>query len=167
MNCRLNQNEREELLLGFIAGTLEAERAETYARHVEGCGTCQAELRLQRMLDETLDGWEAPEVSAGFDAALMARIRREREATAWWQPLVDAIVPRGGLRMAWRISVPLALAALALAVLLLRPAEKNPAIPGETLKADEIAEVERTLDDLEALEALHHAEAGGDGKEAL
>lgn len=164
MNCTWNKNDRDEMLLGYFAGTLRPDAAKSFAQHIEICSSCKSEVHLQKMLDETLDSWDTPPVSAGFDAALMARIRSEATPASWWQSIFASLFPS---HAAWKTALPLALAALALAVFLTRPADRSSVASGETLKADEIAEVERTLDDIEAIQALHQAEPSLDGKEAL
>ncbi len=162
MNCILKTHEQEELLLGYCTAALEPERARTYERHVQGCEECRTMLELQRLADETMNDWRAPEVSEEFDRKLFARIRVEEDAKrAWWQGLV----PSG---WGWKPAIPLALAALALTVFVWRgPEALSVAQKSEGLKTDEIDQVERALDDMEALQALHQSDGESAQKEAL
>lgn len=165
MNCIFKTHEQEDLLLGYCTAMLEPERARTYERHVLGCEECRTMLELQRLADETLSQWRAPEVSENFDRKLFTRIRAEAaQRRAWWQVLLPS-------EWGWKPAIPLALAALALTVFVWRGpeffnlAQRGP--QGEGLKTDEIELVERALDDMEALHALHQNDGESAQKEAL
>ncbi len=142
MKCILNATEQEELLLGYTAGTLDGEAARTFQRHLTTCAECNQMVALQQMVDVTLNEWKMPEVSASFDAKLMAQIR--------------AIESKPGFLERWFGSWKWAVAAVPACALALTvyfwPAPAPPA-----LEAHEVVEVERTLDDLEAFQALHQA----------
>ncbi len=165
MNCILKTHEQEELLLGYCTAVLEPDKARTYERHTQSCPECKSMLELQRLTDEALADWAAPEVSEDFDRKLFARIRMEEAAQeasrAWWHFLLPA-------EWGWKSAVPVALAAVALAVFLFRePANLNLAQRGEGLKSEEIEQVEMALDDMEALHDLHQNDGESGQKEAL
>ena len=165
MNCILKTHEQEELLLGYCTAVLEPDKARAYERHTQSCPECNSMLELQRLADETLADWSAPEVSEDFDRKLFARIRTEEAAQeaslVWWHFLSPA-------EWGWKSAVPVALAALALAVFLFRePAKLNLAQQGEGLKSEEIEQVEMALDDMEALHDLHQHDGEPGQKEAL
>ena len=162
MNCILKTHEQEELLLGYCCAALEPETARTYERHIQSCSYCRSMLELQQLVDESMNDWKAPEVSENFDRKLFARIRREEaRPQAWWQILFPA-------SWGWKPAIPLALAALALVVFMLRsPDPSTLGQQGDGLKSDEIELVERALDDIEALHALHHTDAESAQKEVL
>lgn len=98
---------------------------------------------LERLVDQALDDWKAPEVGASFDRNLLAKIRAENA--------------RPSLFTGWRWATA-ALPALGLAMAIyFWPAAPKSSF--EAIQAHELVEVERTLDDLEALQALHQTDA--------
>ena len=165
MNCILKTHEQEELLLGYCTAVLESDKARAYERHVQSCLDCKSMLELQRLADETLADWSAPEVSEDFNRKLFARIRVEEAAEeasgAWWHFLFPS-------EWGWKSAVPVALATVALAVFLFRePTNLNLAQQSEGLKSEEIEQVEMALDDMEALHDLHLNDGESGPKEAL
>ena len=158
MNCILNTNEQEELLLGYCSAILDPETTRTYARHLASCEHCRTMVELQKMVDESLGDWLPPTLSENFDQKLFARIRAEQEAPKpWWH-----------FNFGWKPAIPLALAAILLAVFLVRnPGKSELAQPQDGIKADEIAEVEKALDDMEALHALSTADTAPAPKESI
>lgn len=172
MNCILKTHEQEELLLGYCTAVLEPDKARTYERHTQSCPECKSMLELQRLAEETLADWTAPEVSEDFDRKLFMRIRREeaaqQDSRAWWRFLFLG-------EWGWKSAVPVTLAAVALAVFLFRePTNLNLAQQGEGLKqqgeglkSEEIEQVEMALDDMEALHDLHQNDGESGQKEAL
>ena len=155
MNCILNTHEQEELLLGYCASTLDPDTARTYERHLATCQHCAAMVEMQKMVDESLESWAPPELSPNFDQKLFARIRAEQEAAQpWWQ-----------LFFGWK---PLAIAALALiCVLVWTPADTELAQQNDSIKADEIEQVEKALDVMEGLQALHTPDPVATTRESL
>jgi hypothetical protein len=70
-----------DLAFPYVEGTLEGAAREAFARHLECCAVCSAEVEASRALCariETLPetAW-SPDEAALFDAAVMARIRPE------------------------------------------------------------------------------------------
>lgn len=64
-----------EHLEAFLAGALDAEAQEAFARHVEACAECEHQIRIQRRIDEVLDS--AIDTNDALPAGLMERIERE------------------------------------------------------------------------------------------
>lgn len=162
MNCILNPNEQENLLLGYCSSTLAPDTARTYERHLATCEHCRSMVDLQKLLDESLEDWQAPPVSEDFDQKLFARIQSEQAAPLpWWREFLT-------FSFGWKPLLPVALAALALIVFLNRTPEASPVPqPTEVLQAEDLDKVERALDDFEALQALHQQESGAEVKESL
>lgn len=158
MNCILNTNEQEELLLGYCSAILNPETTRTYARHLASCEHCRTMVEMQKMVDESLGDWLPPTLSENFDQKLFARIRAEQEAPKpWWH-----------FNFGWKPAIPLALAAILLAVFLVRgPGKSALAQPQDGIKADEIAAVEKALDDMEALQALSTTDTAPAAKESI
>jgi anti-sigma-K factor RskA len=160
-NCVLNVNEQESLLLDYTSGVLGADKLPAYERHLVSCGHCRELVDLQKLALETLSDWEAPAVSGDFDARLFAEIRASEAAAApawngwrqFWSFLGD-----------WRVLASAAAAAIALVFFLSRPVDQP--VP-DALRAEELAQVEQALEDVEALNALHQAPADAALKEAL
>ncbi len=112
---------------------------------------------------QVLDEWKSPEVSAGFDHSVMARIRqqelaRETNATGW-----RAWLSSLSLGKAWAASA--VLATLVVAVVLMRSPE-NLTPPAEELAGAEFSaqQVEMALDDLRMLEELYGSTAQEEGQ---
>lgn len=153
--CVLETSKQEELLLGYLDQSLAPDSRRSYERHIASCPRCEELLRLQEMVDDTLAGWEPPEVSANFNSRLLARLGEEQAAPSGWRSVFGSwqwLLGPGILRPA----VPLALAAVAfIAVLSFRgnhfvEAPQNP----QHLQAKDLAQVERALEDMEALQAF-------------
>ncbi len=163
MNCILNTNEQEELLLGYCSAKLDPDTSRTYVRHLATCEHCRTMVQMQELVDETLTDWSPPALRQDFDQKLFARIRAEQEAPKpWWQIFSQ-------FSMGWKMSIPLALAALLLIVYLVRDPSNNSELAqqNDTIKADEIEQVEKALDDMEALQALSTAESAPSAKESI
>ncbi|WP_031500815.1 anti-sigma factor family protein [Bryobacter aggregatus] len=162
MNCNLKTHEQEELLLGYCSGTLDLEKARVFQAHIARCPDCRTMVEMQQFVDESLDLWHPPEVSPDFDRQLFALIHAgDAKPLPWWDRILS-------VQVGWKPALPLALGLIALAVLILRTPEPFPSLhQSEGLKADEIEQVERTLDDMEALHALRHADRSSARKEAL
>jgi anti-sigma factor RsiW len=124
---------------------LDAAGAREVDRHVESCAECRRLVEAQRSVFAALDAFAAPEVSAGFDRKLYARIAAEKPAF-WrrWLPVTPIAW--------WKPAVPVALAALALSALFVvrssnsSTPQQQPAIG----KAD-VEQVEQALDDMDLL----------------
>jgi anti-sigma factor RsiW len=146
--CVFDKTKQEELLLGYVDETLQPDSRRSYERHLSSCPQCEELLALHSMLDETLDGWKAPEVGQDFDAKLFARIRAEEPRLSFWQRWF------GDTNWILRPAIPMGLAAAALVAVVafrLVSPEVNP--PAQVL-ANDLPRVERALEDLEALQAF-------------
>lgn len=148
--CVLESSKQEELLLGYLDQSLAPDSRRSYERHMASCPQCEELVRLQGMVNETLDDWQAPEVSANFNSRLLARIRDEQEAPSGWRTMF------GSWQWMLRPAFPLALAALAcIAVLSFRGTQTiEPVQNPQHLQAKDLAQVERALEDMEALQAF-------------
>jgi len=85
MSCPFEMRERSDLATALAAGRLEAERAQDFERHVQGCGACRKAVEGQRALWRALDGWSAPAVSTDFNRRLYARIEND---ASWWDTVL-------------------------------------------------------------------------------
>jgi hypothetical protein len=85
MKCPIETPEGAELLLAFSFRKVDAERAVVLENHVHECARCGEFLAAQRSVDEALDMWSAPPVSADFDRRLYRRIEQE---AGWWEFLL-------------------------------------------------------------------------------
>ncbi|MBZ2185972.1 MAG: hypothetical protein K7J46_14775 [Bryobacter sp.] len=143
MNCLLKPPEQQALLFRYLAGDLTGETLCSWQRHVASCPDCQHLVQSQENLEAILSSWQPPAISADFDQKLWARIELDRQHTQpWWLRYLS-------LDWGWRLAVPAALTAcLILGFFVLSPAP-------EVMQAEDIEQVERMLDDLEALQALH------------
>jgi hypothetical protein len=143
MNCLLKPTEQQDLLLRHLAGDLAGETLRSWQRHLSSCSDCRSLLESQQILDADLSSWQPPAISPDFDQKLWARIELDRQQVRpWWQRYLV-------LDGSWRFAVPVALAAcLLLGYFVFSPTP-------EVMQAEDIEQVERTLDDLEALQTLH------------
>jgi len=149
---RREDNEHVDLLMAFSPGKLDAQKNIELQRHLEGCPECAETSEAQLVVWKALDAWKAPDVSAGFNRALYAKIAA-LGATPWydrWSASLKVIFAQPAL--------PLAFAGflVALGFVLDHPsAAVTPAaaVHQSAIKvsAKEADQVEKTLDDLEML----------------
>ncbi len=146
MICLRNHDQGADLLIGYLEGTLpEAERA-ALEQHAAVCMECRELLEVQQELEE----FPAPEVSADFDARLYARIAQEEEkkASVWWR------------RLLWRPLAPLVAAAAVAVVLVVHSQAPAPdPVVDKQAKVDravdpQIELVEQALEDMDLLMPL-------------
>lgn len=170
MKCLSNHEQGADLLVGYLEGTLDAGQAAELDQHAAACTECRELLAVQAYLDEAgLEDEAVPEVSAGFDARLYARIDQEKQArtSQWWRGEFWS----KSLGGAWlRPAVASAVAAVVLAIGFVvstpeagPPAAVNASIEnGGGVEPDqgkvaqvnvdvEIEQLEQALDDLELL----------------
>lgn len=57
MRCLLESSQSEELIVGYGAGTLDAEAAAWFERHMERCADCRREAALQKAVWVIMDRW--------------------------------------------------------------------------------------------------------------
>ena len=86
----MNSHWREEELIPYLDGRLSAAERARLDQHLAGCAACRAQLDETRALMGVLEEWKAVEPSAGFDAALRARMEAEKSRSAGWFALRPA-----------------------------------------------------------------------------
>ncbi len=148
MRCPIETGEGVELLLAHHAGALDAERAATLENHLANCEGCREFAAAQRSVDEALELWEAPALSADFDQRLYRRIEQE---VPWWEFLVRPFRPAFATRV-----LPMAAAAamlLAVGLWMERPGVMPPPVPRtaelESLPAEQ---AEHALQEMEMMQ---------------
>ena len=161
MRCPIESKEHAELLLDYCARKLDPAATRILEAHMSVCEPCRRFRDGQRALWESLDRWEAIEVSSDFNRRLYRRIDEE-EARAgglsrWWRETMRPLVVRP--------AVPLtAMAGLVLAVgFLLRQPAAPPVVPDAVAPAADVEQVERTLEDMEMLRQFNLAPRRGSG----
>jgi hypothetical protein len=90
MKCPSETPQSVELLLALSAGTLSGPQAAAVAEHAAACPACRAFAAAQDTVWQSLDGWEAPPVSADFDRRLYRRIE---QGVSWWELLLRPLRP--------------------------------------------------------------------------
>jgi anti-sigma factor RsiW len=146
MECPQN-GEITELVVGYVARTLESDTEAAFCRHLEACAACREMVVAQQAVWTALDEWAPAPVSPDFDETLHQRIASARKP-AWWERLLPANWPG-------RVTVP---AALACATLVAAFLFKNPGPAVRTQQSEEprfqIEQVERALDDMDMLKQV-------------
>jgi hypothetical protein len=158
MSCSIEN--REEALLGYISGSLEARKAALFEKHVEICAECREFVAAQKSVWESLDLFEPVPVSDDFNRRLYARIAQ----TSWWDRLVASVSSPFRLPGIVRQGLPLAAAAALIAAAVVvwqRPAPAPASAPRKaalSAEADPLQpdKVQRALDDMEMLREFNH-----------
>jgi len=139
----------EDVLLNYVAGSLNAAQMAEFERHAKECSRCDALAASQAAVWRSLDEWKPEPVSAGFNRELWRRIDADATAPSWTARLSF-----------WKQVAPLA-ALLALVVTgFVMDHHSHPAVTTPAAVAVSITEadqLERTLDDLQLLEAVDTA----------
>jgi anti-sigma factor RsiW len=154
MRCPIEAGNDAEMLVALAAGRLTTAEQEAFELHMAGCAECRRRAEAQRSVWGALDAWTPPDVTAGFDSRLFARIAAE-ERLPWW---------RRGWSLSWKPMLPVGAACVALMGVFLihdpwSPAGA-PAVPAAIVQTQEDAQkvdvdqVERTLDDMDMLNQL-------------
>jgi hypothetical protein len=143
MICLAKNKDGADILVEYFGRTLEAQRTAELESHAAECAECRGLLGAWNALDE----WEAPEVSADFDAKLYARIAGESRVP-WWK---RALVLPG---FSWKSAIPVAAGCgvLALALMIHDPDGGPPALAPDAkakLEMVNMDQVEQVLDDLD------------------
>src|SRR5712692_1394421 len=117
--------------------------------HLAGCQTCSEVYFEQQALWRHMDAWEVPEVSAGFDRRLFARIgQRAAQPWAvldWFMRLLHPIQPGFAMALACMLIV---------AGVVVRQGRYNPAPAGPTAvvqTVDDPQQIQVALDDIQML----------------
>jgi anti-sigma factor RsiW len=144
MTCLRENNQGSDLLIGYLEGTLpEVDRRELDS-HAAECAECRGLLAVQATLEEYAPlATLAPEVSAGFDAKLYARIAADEARRPWWDL---------SWGLSWRVLAPAVgvMAMLAVAVFVQRPVLQTTVDP---VVSQDVQQLEQALEDLELLSA--------------
>lgn len=119
--------------------------------HLWVCPTCSQAYLEQQALWRAMDGWEAPEVSAGFDRRLFTQIGK----ASFWAPLDWLLHLLRPLQPAF----PAALAGvMLLAAVVVQQGHDlpaaEPAITVQALDREDVRQIETTLDDIRMLNEL-------------
>ncbi len=124
----------------------EAEQAQ-FEQWLEREPELKAMFEQQLSLFETMDQWETPEPSAGFDEAVYARIRHDAEAQPFWRRLLFA---------SWKPALAAALTAAAVLIGVYsfeqQPVhERSQVAVKSAAEAEYYQQIESALDDVEML----------------
>ncbi len=156
MTCSMEN--REERLLDYVSGSLEATDAALLEKHLETCAACGQFVKAQKSVWEALDLFDPAPVSAAFDRRLYERIAQ----TSWWDRLTAAVSSpfRAPLLLSQGLPIVAAVAVLTAAVLVWErpapaPTQRPAALSAEadTLQPEQ---VQRALDDMEMLREFNH-----------
>jgi anti-sigma factor RsiW len=149
---------REERLLDYVSGSLEAQEIALFEKHLETCSECGEFVTGQQAVWESLDLFEPAPVSANFDRLLYERMAQ----TSWWDRLVASVSTPFRAPAFLRQGLPIMAAAVVLAAAVMVWERPTPApapqptqlsAEAETLQPDQ---VERALDDMEMLRQFNH-----------
>jgi anti-sigma factor RsiW len=157
MSCCIEN--REERLMDYVSGALEAEDAALFEKHLETCADCGAFVKGQKAVWETLEVFEPAPVSADFDRRLYERIAQ----APWWERLAAYVGAPFRAPAFLRQGLPImAAAALVAAAVLVwerpapQPAAQPPALSAEADPTVQPDQVQRALDDMEMLREFNH-----------
>jgi anti-sigma factor RsiW len=157
MRCPSETPEGAELLLAFSSRELDPERTAAMGNHAANCAACSRLVVAQRLVDDAMDLWDAPAVSADFDRRLYRRIEQE---VPWWEFLVRPLRPAFSARF-----LPVAAAAgllVAAGIWIQRPAEA-PAAPSsariEALPPDQAENALQEMQTIQEFSNLVHADS--------
>jgi anti-sigma factor RsiW len=165
MNCPLvgwENRENAELLLAYCQRQLDPQTSAILERHMAICPACREWAANQRAVEEAMDAWQAPPVSADFDRRLFQRIEAN---TSWWQKLTRPFYPGALGWNGWAAATACAVLFLAGAVLQNRPPAAGPAKDTAQVESVQPEQVERALDAMDTLsEFSHHVKDSSDAK---
>ena len=134
--------------------------------HVTSCRGCSTVYLEQQALWQQMDAWEAPEVSAGFDRRLFARIgRRVSEPWAmldWLLRLFHPLQPR----FATALACMLIIAAVVVEKGRYAPAPPTPtpAMAVQSAERDDPQQIQLALDDIQMLSDFEILPVGQEGE---
>ena len=147
MTCFAKNDNGTEILLDYCSSTATPEIAAAVEAHAQTCAECRELIAAQRSVFESLDRFEAAEVSADFDQRLYARIS-EQEKQPFWEGWFNGIA-------LWKPALAGGLACAALALVLVMPGMRE--VPhADSAKQSRIEhvdmdQVEQGLEDLDLL----------------
>ena len=86
----MKHGECSELIVDYVAGTLDARREAEFQRHIESCAGCGDAVAGQKAVWAALDQWRGLAVSPDFDRRLFQRIAEAETPGRWsWRALVS------------------------------------------------------------------------------
>jgi hypothetical protein len=153
MNCPIEDQEGNEILLAYCARKLSAAPAVELEEHIKICPACSGFAQKQQLVWKALDAWEAAPVSPDFDRRLYARIEKE---VSLWDLILRPFRPLFALQ-----GLPVAAAAgvaIMAGLLLYRPAGMNPEFaPQTSANVESVApdQAEPTLQEMEMMRELN------------
>jgi hypothetical protein len=83
----MENREREELLLNYVSGALNAQAAASFDEHMLTCAACRQFAHGQKAVWQALDLFEPASISTDFDRRLYQRL----EKVSWWDRMVAAL----------------------------------------------------------------------------
>src|SRR5215469_823177 len=108
MTCSLDN--REERLLDYVSGSLEARDAALFEKHMEACAECREFVAGQKAVWNALDVYEPAPADAAFDRRLYSAMA----PTSWCDRVVASVTTPFRTPVWIRHGLPIAAAAAAL-----------------------------------------------------
>ena len=147
MKCPRRSREGDELIIAYVAGTLDPETEDALERHLTSCVSCTEMVAEQRSVWSALDELIPLPVSTNFDARLYQRIAEEARSS-WWQRVFRT-------NWSWRPAMPVAAACAVLAVAFLVNNSGPSVAPQPQIQPKlQIEQVESALDDMDMLKQV-------------
>jgi len=145
MGCSLEKSAAEELVIDYVAQTLDPAASLEFERHLAWCERCRALVAQQRAVWSMLEEWQPQPVPATFNERVARDLVGEVRA-AWWQ------------RLHWNWRPALTVAAACVVVLgafLLKEDDHSSASASEDRSSARIEQrVEHALDDMDLLTTI-------------
>lgn len=126
---KTNEHLREEQVVPYLDGRVGADERVGIDAHLEACAECRTRLSELRGVLDVLGEWPAVEASAGFTAAVRARVEAEaqRQSRGWsWR--WPRTLPNPREVRGW-VYAGAAVVAAAVLLVVLRPASPPPSAP--------------------------------------
>lgn len=166
-SCPLRSGQ-EEILVDFVSGSLDGNRAARFAEHMQQCDACVEWVAAQEAVWARLDEFAAEPVSAEFNRNLYTKISAS-EKEPWYAQLAARVKAWLEEEVTLRPAVSVAVACgvlLMAGVALQQPWKRGAAgaglvISDARLNPDEVAQAERALEDLELLQQWQEEPADG------
>ncbi|HTC87194.1 MAG TPA: zf-HC2 domain-containing protein [Bryobacteraceae bacterium] len=87
----LKHGEYSELIVDYVAGTLDARMELEFQRHIECCDGCWSAVAEQKAVWEALDQFRTQPISPDFDRRLFQRIAEADSGWRWsWRALISS-----------------------------------------------------------------------------
>jgi anti-sigma factor RsiW len=150
MKCPL-EAKRNEVLLDYGSGKLDAGDVSLLEGHLESCHACRDFVQAQRAVWDALDVWEPAPVSADFNRRLYQRIDRQ---VSWFDRMMRPFQLFGLRRV---VPIAASAAVILMAGLLIQRTPTPPPQPQHDTAQMEALQPEQVvlaLDEMEALSQL-------------